>query len=165
MSAANTAQTKNLRITKTDSYRIWRSSVDVCCCLMDLDLHALMHCKVIGAHMLSNITTTIHCSRNYFNYPNLKSTCLLDHYTSHMLILGPSTKWKESACVSRVNYSILQFRKTQNRIMNQVYEAVYSLNSKPELKQDGLGICCPPPSFYWLCYFGLFQYLSRRLLK
>lgn len=93
MSAANTAQTKNLRITKTDSYRIWRSSsVDVCCCLMDLDLHALMHCNVVGAHMLSNITTTIHCSRKYFNYANLKSTCLLDHYTSHMLILGPSTK-------------------------------------------------------------------------
>lgn len=134
---------KNLRKTKT----LELSSVDVCCCLMDLDFHALRRCNVIGAHILSDIRVTICCSRKHFNHPNLKATCLLDHYTSHMLILGPSVKWKESDRVSRLNYSILQFRTAKDWTLHQVYERVCSLNCKPQLKQAGLCICCFLPFF------------------
>lgn len=145
MSAANTAQTKKPQ----DNQKVWQfQNLEIlfcrCCCLLDLDLHALMRRNVIGAHMLCQGGTC----RKYFNHPNLKSTCLLDHYTSHMLILGPSVKWKESARVSRPNYSMLQFRTTQDWTLHQVSETEYSLNSKPELKQAGLCICCFFPSLF-----------------
>lgn len=51
-------------------------------------------------------------------------------------------------------------------MLNQVYEAVYSLNSKPELKQAGLGICCSPPALFLLAVlFWSVSVFVQRVIK